>query len=146
MTISELSRRAFLVVAAGALLLSPASGVAQGFQIVVNSSNPAQTVTKDQIARTFMKKIKKWDGTNVTPVDQRAGAAVRESFTKAIHGKGVNAVISFWQQEIFAGRDVPPAEKAGDAAVIEFVKANPGAVGYVSASAATDGVRVIEVR
>ena len=44
-------------------------------------------------------------------------------------------------------RDVAfAAEKAGDAAVIAFVKANPGAIGYISAGVSTDGVKLLSIR
>jgi hypothetical protein len=71
---------------------------------------------------------------------------VRAEFSKSVHGKAVGSVVAFWQQQIFAGRDVPPAEKAGDEAVLAFVRANPGAVGYVSPAANTAGVKVLEVQ
>jgi ABC-type phosphate transport system substrate-binding protein len=128
-------------------LLGAQSAAAQDFQVIINSANPVQFVTKDQVAKVFMKKIKKWDsGLAVVPVDQTGTSPARVAFTKSIHGKAVNAVVSAWQQEIFAGREIPPAEKAGDAAVIAFVKGNPGAIGYVSSLPSTEGVRAVEVR
>jgi len=41
---------------------------------------------------------------------------------------------------------VAPAEKAGDAAVIAFVKANPGAIGYISGGVTADGVKLLSIR
>ena len=70
----------------------------------------------------------------------------RAVFTKIVHGKPVSAIASYWQQQIFAGREVPPAEKAGDAAVLAFVKANPGAIGYISAGVTADGVKLLTIR
>jgi len=89
----------------------------------------------------------KWDdGAAVTAVDQTDKAAVRESFTTAIHGKPVAAIKSYWQQQIFSGRDVPPVEKSSDAEVIAFVHNNRDAVGYVSADTPVSGVKVIDVQ
>jgi ABC-type phosphate transport system substrate-binding protein len=94
----------------------------------------------------FLKKMAKWtDGTPAAPINQTKSAAVREAFTTTVHGKSVAAVDSYWQQQIFSGRDIPPAEKSSDADVITFVKANAGAVGYVSDAAVTAGVKVISV-
>lgn len=141
-----MTRRIFLVFALAALL-APAMSHAQDYQVVVNSANPTDILTKDQLGKMFLKKIVKWDtGTPIVPVDQTATSAVRASFNKAVHAKPASAIASYWQQQIFAGRDVPPAEKAGDAAVLAFVKANPGAIGYVSAGGATDGVKVLSIR
>jgi hypothetical protein len=55
-------------------------------------------------------------------------------------------VKTYWQQQIFAGRSSPPAEKSSDADIVAFVAATTGAVGYVSQTAPVgDGVRVLTV-
>ena len=56
-----------------------------------------------------------------------------DAFARAILGKSAAALESFWQQQIFAGKDVPPAEKGSDADVLAFVRGNPKAIGYVAA-------------
>jgi ABC-type phosphate transport system substrate-binding protein len=95
----------------------------------------------------FLKKIVKWDtGTPIVPVDQVPISPVRAVFTRIVHGKPLSAIASYWQQQIFAGREVPPAEKAGDAAVLAFVKANPGAIGYLTGGVSADGVKLLTVR
>lgn len=116
------------------LLVAAVPGrAAEGFQVIVNSGNPVSSLSRDLVSRIFLKKVAKWDsGQAAAPVDQDGGSPVRAAFSKAVHGKSASAVASYWQQQIFAGRDIPPAEKAGDAAVIAFVKNNPGAIGYIS--------------
>ena len=129
------------------VLLVPAAAAraAEGFQVVVNAANPISSVPKDQLSRIFMKKAQKWEnGQAIAPVDQDQASPVRAAFSKTVHGKPVSAVASYWQQQIFAGRDVPPAEKPSDTAVIAFVKANAGAVGYVSGNAPPE-VKVLAV-
>lgn len=130
-----------------ALALSGAAPAApgEGFQVIVNAANPVSALPKDQISRIFLKKVQKWEsGQAIAAVDQDQASTARVAFSKTVLGKPVSAVASYWQQQIFGGRDVPPAEKAGDAAVIAFVKANPGAVGYVSGNAPAD-VKVVAV-
>jgi ABC-type phosphate transport system substrate-binding protein len=117
----------------------------EGFQIIVNAQNPVSSLDRGLLARIFLKKVTKWEGGQaITPVDQEGGSGVRAAFSKAVHGKPASAVASYWQQQIFAGRDIPPPEKTGDTAVIAFVKGNPGAVGYVSGGAPAD-VKVVVV-
>jgi hypothetical protein len=43
-------------------------------------------------------------------------------------------------------RDVPPPIGRSDAEVLAFVRANPGAIGYVSATADIQGARVLALR
>ena len=119
---------------------------AADFKVIVNSSNSSTKISKTDLNAIFLKKMVKWgDGTPAAPVNQSKKSPVRDSFTTAVHGKSVAAVDSYWQQQIFSGRDVPPAEKASDAEVVAFVKANAGAVGYVSDGALTAGVKVVGV-
>ncbi|MEO8358779.1 MAG: substrate-binding domain-containing protein [Vicinamibacteria bacterium] len=129
------------------LLLTASFAQAAEYQVVVNSSNPINLMTKEQVRKAFMKKLAKWDtGTPMVPIDQGADSSARAAFSRTIHGKPVSAMVSYWQQQIFAGRDVPPIEKTSDAAVLALVKANPGAIGYVSGSASVEGVKLIVVQ
>ena len=58
----------------------------------------------------------------------------------------VQMIAEFWRQQIFSGRNVPPVEKASDAEVLDFVRGNPGAIGYVSASTSlAPDVKVVTV-
>ena len=129
------------------LLLVPASGWAAEYQVIVNANNPTDILTREQLGKMFLKKIVKWDtGIPILPVDQVPISPVRAAFTRIVHAKPASAIASYWQQQIFAGREVPPAEKAGDAAVIAFVKANPGAIGYISGGVTADGVKLLTIR
>ena len=118
----------------------------QGYVVIVNEANRVATVSAAELSRMFMKKMNRWEsGLDVVPVDLPESAAAREAFSAQVHGKAVSAVHAFWQQQIFSGRAVPPAEKASDEQVIAFVRSTPGAVGYVSAGASLSGVKRVQV-
>jgi ABC-type phosphate transport system substrate-binding protein len=136
-----------LIVAVLMLAISPSPAAEPEFKVVVNAANDTASVTKVQLSRCFMKQSNTWiNGQTVMPVDLSANSPVREAFSIAVHDRDVNAVKSFWQRQIFSGRGVPPPEKGSDSEVLAFVRANPGAVGYVSAGASIgSGVRVLEV-
>lgn len=122
------------------------SAGAQDFKVIVNSANAVSELTSDQAAKIFLKQAKFPGGSAASPVDQGKGAAVRATFTKSVVGKTVSAVETYWQQQIFSGKDVPPPTKASDDEVIAYVKSNPGGIGYVSGSAAVAGVKVVAVK
>jgi ABC-type phosphate transport system substrate-binding protein len=124
-----------------------AGAQAAGFVVIVHPTNPVTELPREQLARMFTKKAKRWaSGQPVMPVDLAESAKVRAAFTQAVHGKGVSAVKSYWEQQIFSGREVPPAEKGSEAEVLEVVRSTPGAVGYVSADRDLHGVKVLVVR
>lgn len=130
---------------AAAIVLAPAALRAQDFKVVVNSGNAVDALSSDEASKLFLKQTAKFaNGTAAAPADQKGG--VRAAFTKAVHGKPVNAIDTYWQQQIFSGKEVPPPTKASDDEVIAFVKSNPGGIGYVSAGAATAGVKVVAIK
>ena len=120
---------------------------AQEFKVIVNSANSTAELPSHVMAKLFLKQVAKFpNGTAAQPVDLAKTSAVRASFSKAVLGRAVGAIETYWQQQIFSGKDVPPASKSSDDYVVAYVKANPGAIGYVKAGASTAGVKVVEIK
>jgi hypothetical protein len=146
------SRVGRFAVVVGSLVLFAVSAPAQTtqaapYKVIVNASNPVSWVKKSELAAMFLKKADSWPtGALVVPVDQTERAAVRQSFSRDVIGKPPAAVKSYWNQLVFSGRTVPPPEKLTDEEVILFVKSTPSAVGYISATTKTKGVKVLTVR
>ena len=134
------------IVLLALLALATPSFAAGGFRLVANPSVRAGQLSKSAASAIFLKKTVKWDdGSTIIAVDQVEKSAVRATFTTAVHGKSPAAVKSFWQQQIFSGRDVPPVEKSSDSEVLAYIRSTAGAIGYVSEAADTSGLKVVEV-
>lgn len=139
--------------AAAALVLqllaggTPHAGAEGGaYKLVVNKGNPVASLPRKQVSALFLKKSGSWPaGAHALPVDQFGGLAIRDAFSRDVHGRSAAAIKSYWQQVIFSGRGLPPPEKDSDREVLSYVQANPGAIGYVSAAAPTDAVKVLVV-
>jgi ABC-type phosphate transport system substrate-binding protein len=119
-----------------------------GFKVVVNAANPTTAISRDELARIFLRKTTSWPGGQVAvPIDQPTSAEPRHAFTKAVLRQDTNDVVAFWNQAIFSGRGRPPLTKGSDAEIIAYVRANPNAVGYVAADAAVgDGMKVLKIQ
>ena len=136
-----------LSIVASLFVLAFTSEDSTNFKVIVNVSNSVTEMSKAQTSKLFLKKKTKWeDGSKVIPVDLAESSSVRVDFSKAIHGKRVSAIKSYWQKLIFSGRAVPPPMKASDPEVVNFVKANRGAIGYVSADASIADVKVLKIK
>ena len=137
---------ALLVVIAAAMAWSDAVQ-AVSYRVVVNAANPVRELSREEVSRLFLQKVVTWRGGEaVTAVDQGEESAVRRSFTRDVHRKDVAWVKAYWQQLGFTGQGSVPLEAASDAAVIAAVSRTPGAIGYVSATAALpEGVKVVRV-
>ena len=127
----------FRMMLAGLALFVGASRLeAQQYVVVVNAANPVTALTRDRANGIFLKRVTRWDdGSPILPVYLERTSDTREELTRAVHGKSVGAIESTWQQQIFAGKEAPPQQRASEADVLAFVRANPGAIGYVSAAA-----------
>jgi ABC-type phosphate transport system substrate-binding protein len=128
-----------------ALVAAPAG--AQQYRVIVNSANPTSTLTKEDLARVYLKKMSTWKtGQQVQVVDLGPKSSVRAEFSTAVLGRDVPTMKNYWQQSLFSGRGVPPIEQPTEAQVVAFVAANPGAIGYVSADAQLpESVKTVQV-
>lgn len=127
-------------------LALPAAARAQDYKIIVNEANPVSSMSSGEVAQLFLKKRTAWpSGAPAQPVDQTSGRA-RAAFSQEVLGRDIASMRLYWQQQVFSGRAVAPDEKPSDATVIAFVHDNPGAIGYVSASAPLAGVKVLALR
>jgi ABC-type phosphate transport system substrate-binding protein len=132
-----------LVVLAGAALARPA-GAATGFQIIVHPDNPAQRVSHRFVADAFLKRTVRWPhGELLAPVDLTPKSGLRAEFSEQVLGKPLTALRMHWQQIIFTGRGLPPPELGTEAAVVQYVLRERGALGYVSQGSACAPAKVV---
>jgi ABC-type phosphate transport system substrate-binding protein len=131
----------------GLLVCLPVAARAQeGFVVIANVSNPISTMSISEASKLFLRKRTRWpNGQSAQPVDQFESSAVRRRFSNVIHGMDVWSVKSYWQEVVFSGKGDAPPERASDAQIIAFVKANPNAIGYVAIATPTDSVKPITV-
>jgi ABC-type phosphate transport system substrate-binding protein len=134
------------------LSLSGTSAVGQGsagpqYVIIVHRDNPATRLERQFVEDAFLKRVTQWPGDlSVQPVDLAPTSPVRRNFSEQVLNRSVEAVRSYWQQRIFSGRDVPPAELDDDGQVVAYVASHPGAVGYVSAAADLKGAKTVGLK
>lgn len=105
-----------------------------GIAVVVNLENPVEDLTMDQLYSLFTGQISQWDTLGgsgpVAAIGREGGSGTRSGFAKAT---GVEEDARYDQELTSAG------------AVLEAVRANPYAVGYVSVAALDDTVKAVTV-
>jgi ABC-type phosphate transport system substrate-binding protein len=129
------------------LVTTPARAEDAGFRVIVHPGNPTTSVSGEFLADAFLKKRSSWDdGEPLRPVDLRPKSDVRRKFSDRVLKRSVAAVRSYWQQQIFSGRGVPPPELDSEEAVVGYVLKHRGAVGYVSGSAEVREAKTVAIR
>jgi len=134
-----------LLTVAGMLVLGAVLPAQTGYKLIVNPSNPIESVSKAQVARFFLENAVWDDGRPATAVDLPPASPIRELFSRDMLGMPIPAVLSLWRTVSSSGRgDAPPA-MATDREVLAYVRLKPGGIGYVSAATETPGVKVVSI-
>jgi len=135
-----------LLTAGMAVATVQASADQTPYVIVVNPGNMQTLLTKEELSDLLLKRKAQWnDGTPVEPVDLPPSSRLRQSLSEEVHGRSAENIASFWKQQIFSGKGVPPVEVADEAAVVSYVREHAGGIGYVSPSTSLQGVKAIGV-
>jgi ABC-type phosphate transport system substrate-binding protein len=82
------------------------------------------------------------DGSHAVPVTLKGGAA-HEVFLKNYVGEGPEEFRSQWRKVVFTGQGAMPKAFDSESALIEYVAATPGAVGYVSQISSQHRVKLL---
>lgn len=116
------------------------------FKVIVNVKNPTTSVSKDLLRNAFLKKETRWSsGETLRPIDLATKFPARTSFTHAILKKTPAQLKTYWNQQVFSGKGVPPPESDSLSEVLAYVRTTPGAVAYVPVDADARGVKVVGV-
>jgi ABC-type phosphate transport system substrate-binding protein len=132
------------------LLLAAASIFAVHAQaqviVIANPGVKATEVSKNDLRDVFTGAATALPGGgNVVPILLKAGTA-HEEFLQAYIGKNDTAYRAGWRSLVFSGQASMPKSLDTDAAVVEFVAHNAGAIGYIGKSTPHEGVKVLTVK
>lgn len=115
------------------LALLAASGARAEIAVIVHTDNPVQSLTVRQTAELYLGRVRTFDtGQYALVIDQGRDDPLRGRFFKDVSGMSVGQVTAYWSRLQFTGQVQPPRSLDGDAAVLDFVRRNPTAIGYVS--------------
>jgi hypothetical protein len=139
--------RVVLCTGLGAAMLTPRLVTAQGFKVIVHPAIDVADIGQTSLSNLFLKKERKFStGVEAAPVDLSSSDPARGAFSKAVHGRPTAAIVKYWVQQVFSGKETPPAIKDTDEAVVAYVKSTRGGIGYVSEGATTVGVKVLTLK
>jgi ABC-type phosphate transport system substrate-binding protein len=134
--------RAFLLVASASIFIAQAKA-----QVIViaNPSVKATEVSKNDLKDVFTGTSTSLGGSNVVPILLKAGTT-NEEFLQAYIGRSDTAYRAGWRSLVFSGQASMPKTLDGDAAVVEFVAHNAGAIGYIGKASPHEGVKVLIIK
>lgn len=92
-------------------------------------AHPSVSLSADEIRDVFLGEKQFTGNLKLVPVDN---TAIQSEFLATVLQTDAQKYSARWMKKTFREGLAPPARKGSDAEVIEFVRATPGAVGYVS--------------
>jgi hypothetical protein len=128
------------------LICMAAPTAASDFQVIANSSVKVSHISAQELTGVFLvTKTSLAGDSHIEPVLLKSGDA-HVSFVKQYTGKTTAALVTYYRSLVFTGRGAMPKTFASDAEVVAYVRKTKGAIGYVSAGASTEGVKILEVK
>ena len=117
------------------LLFSVTCGTAIAGDVI---ANPALDLGAGDLKDVVLGEKQMAGGVKLVPVDN---SSQQDSFLAAVVGMDAAKYQGMWTKKAFRDGVNAPAVKGSDSEVVSFVKATPGAVGYVGSAPA--GVKVL---
>lgn len=117
--------------------------------IIVNRDSPLQTVTPREVSDLYLgrtRSIGHGDKTTLSSAsiyEQAVDSPLRETFFRCLNGMTVKQLNAYWARLRFSGEVLPPPALPDSRAVVEAVKSDRNAIGYVHSSEANDSVRIV---
>jgi ABC-type phosphate transport system substrate-binding protein len=114
--------------------------------VIANPGVKATEISKSDLRDVFTGNATSLkDGSRVVPILLKAGT-VHEEFLQVFIGKNDTAYRAGWRSLVFSGQASMPKSLDGDAAIVEFVAHNQGAIGYIGKTTPHEGVKVLTVK
>lgn len=139
-------KKSYLPILLLGLVLARSGAKAQEAVVVVNSAVKATEVSASDVRDIFTgAKTSLGDGSHVTPVTLKGGES-HEAFLKKYVGKSDSAFRAGWRSLVFTGQASMPKTFDTEAALLEYVAATPGTIGYIGKETAHEKVKAVEVK
>lgn len=133
-------------ISAAILALAVVTATRADLYVVAHASNPQASLTQKEVVELFMGRHRAFaDGGFAFVLDLPRDNPVRDRFYQNIAGMSPSQVNSYWARLMFSGQATPPQPLPDERAVVEVVKRNPNALGYLGSPPADKGVRVVLV-
>ena len=131
--------------AVGFLLAAAVAAFAADVKVVANPSLRANSISIAELRSIFMLQRRPLkDGSLLEPVLTK-NSATTDTFMKKYLNRDSEEVYTYYQGLVFTGKASMPKQLNSDAEIIAYVARTKGAIGYVSADAVTEQVKVLLV-
>jgi ABC-type phosphate transport system substrate-binding protein len=125
-----------------AMLVMPSESDADSeLLVIVHSSNSSTSLDKGAVRAHFLKQKAEWsDGAKVRPADQDSD--LKGSFVSKVLGMTSTEYERYWLERKYAAAEAPPKKVDDDEAMLKYVGASKGSIGFIDAASLGDNKKV----
>ena len=102
---------------------------AQVLVVVAHPDTPA--LNEDTLQKIYLGKVIEVSGRAVIPVNLTKGDVSRKAFMEQVMGQDDEKFVAYWTVRRYIGKGSPPREFGTIKEQLEYVRATPGAIGYL---------------
>jgi ABC-type phosphate transport system substrate-binding protein len=117
-----------------------------GFQVIANADLHLSELDRETLRDIYLEKVTDLDGHVVHPIQLTSKLPAGERFVREVIRKSPAQLKSYWNQQIFSGKGVPPPEADSAAAAITYVVEHPGAISYIPSNVDPGAARVVRLK
>jgi ABC-type phosphate transport system substrate-binding protein len=134
----------FLLVGVVMILLGSSGNTYAKTVVIANDDIDVRTINKRELQKVFLGRTSELGGQRVVLATLREGLSHKE-FTENYLQMTPQQFTNHWRKIVFSGTGKEPKSFDSEAELVKFVSETPGAIGYVSASTTTNGVKRLDV-
>lgn len=110
--------------------------------VIVHINNPVGSFDAKQVQGIFLGRARLFpSGKFALPLDQTS--PVRAEFYQKLTGKPIEQINAYWARLLFTGQASPPQQLPDDEAILQTVRDNESAIGYIDTTRVDKSVRVL---
>lgn len=127
-----------------AILFCSVSAAQADVAVIVNLDNPIDAMTSTQVADFFLGRTRMFkSGIDAMILEHPRDSQLREEFFRRINGMSIKQLNAYWARLQFSGEIQPPPTLKDSRAVLESVRKNRNAIGYIDAGLVDNSIRVV---
>jgi ABC-type phosphate transport system substrate-binding protein len=111
--------------------------------VVVHPGSPLRQLSAQEVSDLYLGRIRAIGSQRLQVLDHPRDSGLRGRFFSLLNGMDLGRVNAYWARLQFSGDTQPPVPVPDSRAVIELVRRDPLAIGYVEAGAVTGTVRPV---
>ncbi len=142
-SLSDMPARSVLpLLLVGLLSLSPLTWA--DLVVIVHPDNPVRALKRDQVSDLYLGRLFSFAPDKPAHIlDQPRNSPLRKRFFEKLNGMPLLQLNAYWARLQFTGEVQPPFEVKDSQAIIDIVRSNPIAIGYIDAVLVPPSVRVV---